>query len=178
MNVLVGYATAHGSTREIAERVGERLRRHGLDADVRGLTQTGDPERYDAYVLGSAVHGRHWLPEALAFLEAHAPELAAKPVRIFSVGMPAALRRPLHLLAGLEASAVSAEFADRVSYRDHPVFSGVVRGDHLPPVGRLALRVFTRGAGDYRDWPRIDAWADGIARVLETLRTPSPTATR
>ena len=31
MNVLVGYATAHGSTREIAERIGARARRGGSE---------------------------------------------------------------------------------------------------------------------------------------------------
>lgn len=172
MTVLVGYATAHGSTREIAERVGDRLRRHGLDVEVRDLAHVGDPGRYDAFVLGSAIHGQRWLPEALAFVAEHAPELAAKPVWIFSVGMPAALRWPLGCLSGLQPAVVSAEFAARVSYRDHPVFSGVVHDDHLPLLGRLAMLALTTGPGDYRDWARIDAWADGIARVLTTLPAP------
>lgn len=176
MKVLVGYSTAHGSTREIAERVAERLERHGLDPDVVDLAHVAEPGRYDAYVIGSAVHGQRWLPEARAFVAEHAPELAARPVWLFSVGMPGALRPPLRLLAGLQPTVLVAEFADRVSFRDHLVVSGVVRDEHLPLLGRLAMRLVTHGPGDYRDWARIDGWADGVARVLAGL--PTPTAAR
>jgi len=137
VKVLVGYASAHGSTREIAEHLGARLGSHGLDTDVSELARVVDPGRYDAYVLGSAVHDQRWLPEARAFVAEHAPELAAKPVWLFSVGMPAALRFPLTLLAGLQPAALVAEFTDRLSFRDHLVVSGVVRDEHLPLLGQL-----------------------------------------
>ena len=29
-------------------------------------------------------------------------------------------------------------------------------------------------AGDFRDWPEIEAWADGIARELQQARAPAP----
>jgi menaquinone-dependent protoporphyrinogen oxidase len=173
MRVLVGYASAHGSTREIAEHVGARLARHGLETEVAALGRVVGPAEFDAYVLGSAVHDQRWLPEARAFVGEHAPDLAAKPLWLFSVGMPDALRWPLPGLAHvLQPPALVAELAGRVSIRDHLVVSGVVRTEHLPLLGRLAMSVLTRGAGDYRDWPRIDAWADGVARVLTTLPRP------
>jgi len=175
MKVLVGYATAHGSTRQIAEHLGARLSRHGLATEVADLGHVVAPEAFDAFVLGSAVHGQRWLPEARAFVTEHAPELAAKPVWLFSVGMPDALRFPLPALAHVfQPPALVAELADRVSIRDHLVVSGVIRAEHLPLVGRLAMLVLTRGGGDYRDWGRIDAWTDGIARVLTTLPAVPP----
>lgn len=177
MKVLVGYSTAHGSTGEIAERLGARLARHGLDTELAELGRVAAPATFDAYVLGSAVHGQRWLPEARAFVTEHAPELAAKPVWLFSVGMPDALRSPLPALAHVfQPPALVAELANRISIRDHLVVSGVIRFEHLPLLGRLAMLVLTRGAGDYRDWDRIDAWADGIARVLTTLPGTPPTA--
>ncbi|GAA4880433.1 flavodoxin domain-containing protein [Actinomycetospora straminea] len=176
MRVLVGYATAHGSTREIAEHVGARLERYGLEVDVRELARVAAPAAFDAFVLASAVHGQRWLPEARAFVAEHAPELAAKPVWLLSVGMPDALRCPWRLLASLQPPLLVEELADRVSFRDHLVVSGVIRDDHLPLFGWLALLALTRGAGDYRDWDRIDAWADGVGRVLTTL--PAPTGRR
>jgi menaquinone-dependent protoporphyrinogen oxidase len=174
MKVLVGYSTAHGSTREIAEHLGGQLGRYGLDVEVQEPDHVVAPDRYDAYVLGSAVHGQRWLPEARAFLAEHAPELAAKPVWLFSVGMPAALRSPLRLMACLQPAALVAEFAGRVSFRDHLAVSGVIRDDHLPLLGRVMMLFLTRGAGDYRDWARIDEWSDGVARVLTTLPAPAP----
>lgn len=35
------------------------------------------------------------------------------------------------------------------------------------------MLAFTRGAGDYRDWARIDEWGDRVARVLATLPIPA-----
>lgn len=64
MNVLVGYASAHGSTREIAERLGSRLDEMGLKADVRSMADVGDADAYEAFVLGSAVHDQAWLAPA------------------------------------------------------------------------------------------------------------------
>jgi menaquinone-dependent protoporphyrinogen oxidase len=175
VKVLVGYATAHGSTREIAERLGARLARHGLETEIADLGQVTAPGAFDAFVLGSAVHGQRWLPEARAFVAEHAPELAARPVWLFSVGMPDALRSPLPALAHLlQPPALVAELADRISIRDHLVVSGVIRAEHLPLLGRLVMLVLTRGGGDYRDWDRIDAWTDGIARVLTTLPAARP----
>jgi menaquinone-dependent protoporphyrinogen oxidase len=173
MKVLVGHATAHGSTREIAEHLARRLREDGLDTEVQELTAAAGLEHFDAFVLGSAIHHRRWLPEARAFLFAHAHELAARPVWLFSVGMPAALRGPLRPLAGLQPAAVAADFDHLVAFRDHALFSGVVRSDHLPLIGRIAMLALTRGPGDYRDWHAIDAWGDGVARVLTTLGPPA-----
>ncbi|GAA4790654.1 flavodoxin domain-containing protein [Actinomycetospora chlora] len=168
--MLVGYASAHGSTREIAEHLGERLERWGLATAVQELAHATDLGSFDAFVIGSAVHDQRWLPEARAFVAEQAPALAARPLWLFSVGMPAALRTPWDGLARvLQPPSLVAEFADRVSFRDHLAVSGVVRDEHLGLVGRLVMRVVTRGPGDYRDWARIDAWADGIGRVLASL---------
>jgi len=67
MNVLVAYASAHGSTRSVAENVGRSLSaRHQVTtrpvAEIIGL------DSYDAIVLGSAVHDGAWLPEAREFV--------------------------------------------------------------------------------------------------------------
>lgn len=57
MRVLVAYAIAHGSTQQIAESVGTRLRPVGTEQmDVREPRMVGDPSPYDAFVVGSAVH--------------------------------------------------------------------------------------------------------------------------
>lgn len=172
--VLVGYASAHGSTREIAEHIGRRLREHHLEVDVVDLAHPPARLGHEAFVLGSAVHGQHWLPVARDFLTDHTRELAARPVWLFSVGMPAALRRPFRALGGSEASALAAEAGAVVTFRDHRLFSGVVRADAFGLWGRIALWVFASRAGDHRDWGRIDEWAEGIAEILLALAPSTP----
>ena len=95
MLVLVGYASAHGSTRQIAERVGSRIGRSGATVRVAPVGELHGLEPYDAVVLGSAIHNGAWLPEATEVVRANAEVLAAKPVWLFSVGMVAALPRRL-----------------------------------------------------------------------------------
>src|SRR5690606_28803174 len=94
MDVLVGYATAHGSTRTIAERMAAVLSRAGLTAEARPLEEVEDADAYRVFVLGSAVHGQSWLPPAREFVRDNLDVLGSRPVWIFSVGMPAALRGP------------------------------------------------------------------------------------
>ncbi|WP_141576774.1 flavodoxin domain-containing protein [Actinomadura sp. WMMA1423] len=162
MTVLVGYATAHGSTRSIAERIGTLLAERGFQVDVRSMAEVDDAGSYEAFVLGSAIHDRTWLPEAFAFLDRERAVLARRPVWLFSVGMPAALRGPWRNFGAKEEGLVGDELRDKVRARDHRLFSGIFRREHTSVVGHLLFRGLGCRYGDYRDWERIDAWASTI----------------
>ncbi|WP_327322606.1 flavodoxin domain-containing protein [Streptomyces sp. NBC_01210] len=168
MNVLVGYATAHGSTREIAERIGARLGEAGLKADVRPMSEVEDEDAYEAFVLGSAVHGQAWLDAAKDFVHRNSHLFPVRPVWIFSVGMPGAMRGPWRRLAGKEETVIIDDLPDHIPYRTHRLLSGVIKPSQLPVTGRVIFRLMGLRYGDYRDWPAIDTWADGIARELCT----------
>jgi len=43
MTVLVAYASAHGSTRAVAERIASRLAEHGLEAECLSVDQVKRP---------------------------------------------------------------------------------------------------------------------------------------
>ena len=172
MATLVIYATEHGSTREIAERICERLRTAGLEADLKPVGQAVDLARYDAYVIGSAIHNQAWLPQAAEFAERHHRELADRPVWLFSVGVPHTLRGVWKYLATREEARVSASLRRSLRPRGHRLFSGVFRADHTTAFGGLAFHLMGGRFGDYRDWDAIDAWADEIARYLAPLLGP------
>jgi len=86
MSVLVAYASRHGSTRGIAERIAERLRVDGLDVDVRPVAGVDDVSAYDAFVVGAAVYMFHWLKDATSFVQRNREFLAARPTWLFSSG--------------------------------------------------------------------------------------------
>jgi menaquinone-dependent protoporphyrinogen oxidase len=166
MSVLVGYATAHGSTREIAERLGIRLSELGCGADVVPLESSADPGGYSAVVLGTAVHSRRWLPVAEDFVRTHRDTLAERPLWAFSVGMPAALRGPWRRFSGKEETVILDALALPASLRGHRLLSGVVAPEHLDRAGSLMFRLVGGRFGDYRDWAVIDDWAGDIATAL------------
>lgn len=173
MTVLVAYATAHGSTREIAERIGSRLRERGCDAVVLGAEATGPVGEYEAVVLGSAIHNGRWLPEAEAFVEQHAVALRTRPVWLFSVATvgasSSALGRPATWLArraGRTPSGLPAVL-DECGARGHRAFAGVIAREDWGRVGDIFLRLTGGRYGDHRDWQDIERWADGVASAVE-----------
>ncbi|WP_149550183.1 flavodoxin domain-containing protein [Streptomyces marokkonensis] len=168
MDVLVGYATAHGSTRTIAERTAAVLSRAGLTAGARSMADVGDPGAYRAFVLGSAVHGQSWLPPARDFLRDHLDVLASRPVWLFSVGVPAALRGPWRRLAPGELPAIEEGLPPDLRPRGHRLFSGVVERGDFPRAGRVFFRLVGGRYGDFRDWEAVDLWAGGIAGELRS----------
>lgn len=174
MIILVAYATRHGSTAGIAERIAAGLRAAGLTATVSHVSDVHDVEPYDAVVLGGAAYMAHWLKEATAFARHHRAELQQRPVWLFSsgpLGNEAVDEEGNDLL---EASRPRefAELTDLLHPRDEKVFFGAYDPD-APPVG-LGERLLRKlpaarkalPAGDFRNWPEIDAWAAGIAREL------------
>ena len=166
MSVLVAYASAFGSTREIAERIGEVIGKSVPRVDVRSVDEVTDIAAYDAFVLGSAVHSQAWLPEARDFVRRNASQIAGKPLWLFSVGMPAALPTPLRRLGMSEETKLRAQFTELVEPVQHRLFSGVVAPDRISVIGRIIFAAMGGHYGDFRSWPAIEAWAEEIGRSL------------
>ncbi|WP_343045000.1 flavodoxin domain-containing protein [Pseudarthrobacter oxydans] len=66
MRILVAYATRHGATAGIAERLASRFAEGGIPAEAHPVTAVDDVALYDAVVLGGAAYMGHWLKEATA----------------------------------------------------------------------------------------------------------------
>jgi menaquinone-dependent protoporphyrinogen oxidase len=159
MNVLVAYGSKMGSTREIAEEVGDELRRDGLTVTVRPGGLVPDLEGFDAVVLGGALYAGRWHPQARRFARRFAPELRERPVWLFSSGpldRSAEERdiKPVPFVAKLMAATCA---------QGHATFGGRL-GPDAP--GFIAGAMAKKMAGDYRDFDAIRAWAGTIAPAL------------
>ena len=164
--VLVAYGTKYGATAEIAERIGQVLRDAGLGADVKAADRAGDPGRYDAVVLGSAVYIGQWRKEAAKFLEANEAALAQKPVWIFSSG-PTGEGDVEELMAGWSFPGKLQPIADRIGPRDMTIFHGAADESKMGRLDKWMLGRVKAAIGDYRDWDAIEAWARAIAQELQ-----------
>ncbi|WP_328460596.1 flavodoxin domain-containing protein [Streptomyces sp. NBC_00448] len=158
--VLVAYASKNGSTAQIAEWIGARLRERGLEVEVRAARGTPDCSYYTAVVLGSGLYERRWLRDAVRFVRRHRHELLKVPVWLFSSG-------PLDGAAGVrEIPPVErvARLAERVDSAEHVTFGGrLAEGAG----GLVARQLLAQGkGGDFRDRDRIVRWADHIADEL------------
>jgi menaquinone-dependent protoporphyrinogen oxidase len=165
-NVLIAYASEHGSTRGVAERLAARLGERGVRVEVRSVIDVDGVGAYDAVVLGSGVYNQRWIPSATAFLRDNAAPLAARQVWLFSVGSFGDTHRGIGRLMKREPKEIG-EFQRTIHPRDYRVFAGRIERHQWPLPSRLFFRAFGGRFGDNRDWPQIDAWAESIARVLQ-----------
>ena len=83
--ILVTYATRTGSTVGVASAIGETLAARGYRVDVKPVNENPSLDDYQAVIMGSAVNGGQWLPEAVEFVKNHQQTLKQMPVALFCV---------------------------------------------------------------------------------------------
>ena len=160
--VLVGYATAAGSTAGIAERIAATLREAGADVTCRPVGPDLDPAGFDVLVVGSAVHNMAWLRPALDFL-GRIPADGAHPAWCFSVGGVNPSGPLSRRMTSIEVGKVEQGFPAGFRARDHRFFGGIVAMTGVPLWGRAFWRLAGGRPGDHRDWPAVEGWARQIA---------------
>jgi menaquinone-dependent protoporphyrinogen oxidase len=174
MSTLVAYASKHGSTRGIAERIAERLRSAGLEAQALPVKAVEDVAPYDSVVLGSALYMFHWMNEAKAFARRNRGALAGRPVWLFSSGPfgPETKDKQGRDVLDVAGPREIDELREMLHPRDHQVFFGawdrsnkpIGLSEHLMQIMPAAKAALPEG--DFRDWPRIEAFADQISAEL------------
>lgn len=183
--VLVVYASRHGATRGIAERIGAVLQADGLEADVAPADQVAGVGNADAVVVGSGVYMGSWLKEGIEFIKRNEVRLAEQPLWLFSSGpIPGSSKDkgpsadPLDDALGPKDGPGSggrkkiAEISAATSPRDHRVFMGAFDPNDSPKtMAERLVRMVPAAknilpAGDFRDWDAIEAWAHDIATSL------------
>ena len=85
-SILLAYATRFGSTQEVAETITAELREAGLEVDLQPMQEVKTLDNYDAVVLGAAIYGSKWHPDAHKFLSQNQEILRQRPVAIFALG--------------------------------------------------------------------------------------------
>jgi menaquinone-dependent protoporphyrinogen oxidase len=190
--VLVVYASRHGGTRGIAERIGAVLRSEGFEADVAPADQVAGVGRADAVVIGSGVYMGSWLKEGIAFIKRNEVTLAEVPLWLFSSGpIPGSSKDkrpsgdPLEDALGPKDGPGSggrkkiAEISAATNPRDHRVFLGVFDPEDPPKaMSERIVRMLPAAknilpTGDFRDWGAIEAWAHEIAATLSAPVVPA-----
>ncbi len=89
--VLVTYSTRTGSTKGVAESIGNTLSGLGEVVDVAPMEEITDISQYSAVIAGSAIQAGKWLPEAMSFIKTHQHELKNKYFVAFLVCMTLAM---------------------------------------------------------------------------------------
>jgi menaquinone-dependent protoporphyrinogen oxidase len=174
--VLVLFASTHGQTARIADRLAAGLRERSAAVDVHDLGELPSGLSLKAYggvVLGASVHGGHHQPAAVEFALHHHAALESMPSAFFSVSLAAAdsddeSREAArdYLETFLEDTewqpALKASFAGALLYSHYGVFERAL----------MRLIAMRHGHGEvkwdqeYTDWDAVDGFAREFASEL------------
>jgi menaquinone-dependent protoporphyrinogen oxidase len=182
--VLVVHACRHGSTHGIAERIANVIEEQGHDVRLAAAAESPSVGGFDAVVVGSGVYLGSWLEDGMQFLRANPGVLSSRRVWLFSSGPLAGSSKEDPSKDSIENALGPAEgpgsggrrklqeLIDVIGPREHRVFTGAFNPDDAPKgLAERFVRLMpgSKGilpAGDYRDWPAIEAWAREIAAAL------------
>lgn len=175
---VVLYASTHGHTLKIAERIASRLHRAGFRVRIADAAdvETPDPDDVDLVVVGGSVHGGHHQPALRDWLHRHRSALDPDRTAVFSVSLTAADGSPEslatvrghldELTAGMRARPAEAEaFAGALQYREYDVATKVLM---RLIAGRRDLPTDWHEDTVYTDWDRVDAFADRVGALVPT----------
>ncbi|HEX5924001.1 MAG TPA: flavodoxin domain-containing protein [Baekduia sp.] len=180
--VLVVFASTHGHTAKIAERIGAVLGDHAISAsvrDVHGLGENTDLRKFDGVIIGASVHAGHHQREMLDWIGHHRTRLSAMPSAFFSVSLTAADDTD-------EARAAVREQIDDVlddtgwMPRETVAFAGALQFKEYNLPTRVLMRLMARhiehqtGTAvdvhedtDYTDWAAVDRFAEAFVASLQ-----------
>lgn len=158
--VLVAYGSKMGGTAGIAEKVADALRARGHDVTLEPAGRVPRRAVFDAAVIGSALYGGRWRPEAVRLLKRLARSGHRPPVWLFHSGPLGddQADTPMPLPGKVRAAA------ERLGARDVVTFGGRLPGHARGFIARAMLR--NGRGGDWRQLDQAAAWGNAIADEL------------
>ena len=185
-DVPVFYATTDGHTRRIAERLVERLRRHGISSDAIDMAthaalQFGWRDARGAVVAASLRMGR-LQRAALDFVTARREALSAVPSLFVSVSCSAASKSPGEREAARDVAARFVVDTGWTPWRLSCVAGALAYTRYNVFVRWFMRRIAAREGGptdttrdhDLTDWAEVDRLADDLADQILAGTAPRP----
>jgi menaquinone-dependent protoporphyrinogen oxidase len=181
--VLVAYASTHGHTAKIAERVGEGLREHDVSARVREIGTPGahlEPAEFDGVIVGASVHLHRHQQAVIDWIAEHRTTLNDVPSAFFSVSLTAAddtdearasTREMIDHVTGETrwTPTITAAFAGAFQFREYNLPTRVLM--HLI-AKRHEDHVDVHQDIDYTDWAAVDRFAVDFAAAVALRGEP------
>jgi menaquinone-dependent protoporphyrinogen oxidase len=160
-NVLVAYASKHGTTREVAEFVAQTLEHRGLTVEVEEAARVSSIAHYDAVVVGGGLYMGKWHKDARRLLERHRHELSGVRLAVFGMGPDEIAECKIH------ESRQQLDRALAATPELEPVAVTIFGGALKPETWRFP---FSRlPSFDARDWDEIEEWTDQLAARISLV---------
>ena len=173
-SILIAYATDHGQTRKVSERIASVLRGYGHEVRIRDV-RAGPPEwAADAVLVGGSIRmGKHQR-ELIAFVRHHRSRLEQVPNAFFSVSLTASHQTPK---ARKDVALTLARFVADSGWKPQamvPVAGALVYSEYGFFIRQMLRLISALAGGDtdtsrdyeYTDWAAVDGFARQFAGTL------------
>jgi menaquinone-dependent protoporphyrinogen oxidase len=163
--ILIVYGSFAGSTKEIAEHMGNYYRHLGISTEVTAAGDfAGNPADYDLIVIGSAIRMGASHQSVKKFVENYRSALVGKPVAVFAVCMS--------IVDKSEAKRKEAVgYTDKVEgglmTTSKAVFAGKIDYRKLSWFDATMCKLMGAKEEDRRDWPAIDEWCGSLISSVQ-----------
>lgn len=180
--ILILYASTHGQTAKIADRIGATLGADGAQAEVRAVGDApADIAGYDGVIVGASVHAGKHQSEILDWLGVHWERLNELPSAFFSVSLAAADDTD-------EAREATREIIEDVpeltGWTPHTTtaIAGALQFSKYNLATRVLMRLIARRhepAADlhhdteYTDWDAVERFAHAFAQTVTAAAAPA-----
>jgi menaquinone-dependent protoporphyrinogen oxidase len=172
---LIAYASTHGHTASVAERVRDVLARNGTVATLAEVGEESDPDPsgFDAAVLAGSVHAGEHQASLRTWARHHAESLNGMPTIFLSVSLTAA-EDVEDEEARRTVQAHIDDFLEETGWRatDTLAVAGALQFSRYNFFTRTLMRLILRRGGHaeeagtdhvYTDWEALEAFATEFA---------------
>jgi menaquinone-dependent protoporphyrinogen oxidase len=180
MKILVAYASAHGSTAEVAAFIGRVLSVYDAEVTVEHADMVKSVDEYDMFILGSPIHSSMWLPSLSQFMFRFEEKLSNSSVYLWISCL-------IVLEEGGYDKVISSHMWDEaldklgVARPDIGVFAGKLDWQRISGNEKWLMSNNYEGKelpgnmrGDYRNWKEIAAWTHDIAQKMRERTDMDP----
>lgn len=179
MRVTLGivYASTHGHTGKIVDRIAGTMRAQGLEVEVAQLGEKADRliRHCDAVLVAGSVHRGSHQPELVEFVRRHRRLLQDIPSAFVSVSLTAADDEDEELRA--ETRRLVDEFVEDTGWTPDrtATVAGAFQFSKYSPFERLVMRLVARRHGteidpwedlELTDWEAVDQFTQQFVRRL------------